>query len=241
MNSNNHIVTSYEEELQDVSRMVTELGGLVEVALTESINALVKQDSRLADRVIQTDRRADQLFDEIEEAAITLIARRQPLAQDLRDVVTALRMANNLERIGDLAKNIAKRTRAIGNDMPSMALVNGIQRLSELVAQQLNKVLDSFSHNNSALAEEVWLKDDHVDAMYTSIFREMLTYMMENPRNITPCTHLLFCAKNIERIGDHATNLAETVYFKVEGERMKGVRPKQDHSIDVNVTSDELS
>lgn len=238
--THNHIVTSFEEELQDVARMVTELGGIVEVALKDSVTALARQDLRLADQVIQTDRRADNLFEKIEEAAINLIARRQPLAKDLRIVISSLRMAKDLERVGDLAKNIAKRTRAIGDDMPSKNLVLGIQRLTEMVSEQLNRVLDSFSRDDSELAEEVWSRDDRVDAMYTSLFREMLTYMMENPRNISPCTHLLFCAKNIERIGDHATNLAETVYFKVNGEHLKGTRPKKDGSIDVSVDLDDV-
>jgi len=234
--ANNHIVSSFNEELGDISRMVTELGGIVEVALLESVSALVKQDHRLADRVIQTDRRADALFEEIEESAITLIATRQPVAQDLRIVIAAIRMANDLERVGDLAKNIAKRTRAIGDDMPSTNLLHGIQRLADLVAKQLNRVLDSFAQEDTSLAEEVWSRDDQVDAMYTSIFREMLTYMMENPRNISPCAHLLFCAKNIERIGDHATNLAETVYYKNEGKHLKGIRPKKDGSTEINIS-----
>lgn len=231
MLTSNHIVSSYEEELQEISSSVVELGGIVEVALTESVNALINGDNRLANRVIETDKRADHLFYKIEESAIFMIARRQPVAQDLRTIMSAIRMGNDLERVGDLAKNIAKRAKAIDEDVGSRSLIHGMERMTQMVARQLHSALDAYAHDDALAARTVWNKDDEIDAMYTSLFREMLTYMMENPRNISPCTHLLFCAKNIERIGDHATNLAETIYYKVTGEHLDGDRPKSDNTI----------
>jgi phosphate transport system protein len=165
---------------------------------------------------------------EIEQKAVFTIARRQPMAVDLREIIAALRLSNDLERIGDLAKNIAKRVVALNGDFPPPKLIRGIEHMSDLVLGQLKEVLDSYARRDSARAVDVWKGDDKIDAVYTSLFRELLTYMMEDPRNITLCTHLLFCAKNIERMGDHATNIAETVYYMVEGRALADERPKMD-------------
>src|SRR5829696_8320747 len=185
-------------------------------------------DTALAMRVVAADIATDQLQREIEEKAILTIARRQPMAVDLREIVAALRLANDLERIGDLAKNIAKRVVALNGDFPPQKLIRGVEHIADLVLEQLKDVLDSYAQRDLAKALAVWNGDDKIDAMYTSLFRELLTYMMEDPRNITFCTHLLFCAKNIERMGDHATNIAETVCYMVEGKPLADERPKGD-------------
>src|SRR5499425_3945899 len=183
---------------------------------------------RKASSMMAVDLTTDQLQREIEEKAVLTIARRQPMAVDLREIVAALRLANDLERIGDLAKNIAKRVVALNGDFPPQKLIRGVEHLAELVLEQLKDVLDAYAQRDLDKAILVWRGDDKIDAMYTSVFRELLTYMMEDPRNITFCTHLLFCAKNIERMGDHATNIAETVYYMTEGRALTDERPKGD-------------
>ena len=214
-----HIVTSYEDELKGLARSIAEMGGLAEQLVDQSITALLRSDSALARSVITSDRQIDRLHRQIEERAILVIARRQPLAQDLRETVAAIRIANDLERVGDLGKNIAKRALVIQDQPFSQKLRVGVEHLAELGLQQLKNVLDSYGTGDVDKAREVCARDEEIDAVYTSLFRELLTYMMEDPRNITMCTHLLFCAKNIERIGDHATNIAETVYYVVTGEQ----------------------
>ncbi len=178
----------------------------------------------LAQEVIEADKKVDALHRQIEEDAIILIARRQPMAQDLREAVAAIRIANDLERVGDLGKNIAKRAVAIQRETFSKKLRVGVEHISELALRQVKKVLDAYATRDVEKAREVCVQDEEIDAVYTSLFRELLTYMMEDPRNITMCTHLLFCAKNIERIGDHATNIAETVYYLITGEQWEGPR-----------------
>jgi phosphate transport system protein len=172
---------------------------------------------------------------EVEESAILTIARRQPLAVDLRETISAIRVSGDVERIGDLAKNIGKRALAIGGDFQPQKIVVGLQHMSDLVLGQLKDVLDAYSQQDTAKAIDVWKRDGAIDALYTSLFRELLTYMMEDPRNISFCTHLLFCAKNIERIGDHTTNIAETVHYLVTGETLAIDRPKADRSIDATI------
>jgi phosphate transport system protein len=223
-----HTAKAFDVDLQEITRKVSEMGGLAEKEVADSVDALAKRDSALAQRVIATDINTDQLQREIEEKAILTIARRQPMAVDLREIVAALRLANDLERIGDLAKNIAKRVVALNGDFPPQKLIRGVEHIADLVLEQLKDVLDAYAQRDVAKAIAVWNGDDKIDAMYTSLFRELLTYMMEDPRNITFCTHLLFCAKNIERMGDHATNIAETVYFMVEGRALVDERPKGD-------------
>jgi phosphate transport system protein len=225
-----HIVTSYENELRALGRQVAEMGGRAERLVSDSVAALLKRDTELAERVIVQDKAVDALQHEIEEAAIAMIARRQPLATDLREVVSALRVANDLERIGDLAKNTAKRALALDGEYYAQKQLRGVEHMSEIAIEQLKTVLDAYANHDDARALAVWKRDGEIDAIYTSLFRELLTYMMEDPRHITLCTHLLFAAKNIERIGDHATNIAETVHYLVVGEPLSDERPKSDTS-----------
>src|SRR6202171_3121033 len=223
-----HTAKAFDTDLQDLARMVAEMGGLAEKQVADSVDALAKRDSALAQRVTIGDATIDALQREIEEKAVLPIARRQPMAVDLRDIVGALRLANDLERIGDLAKNIAKRVAAITGDFHPQKLLRGVQHMAALVLGQLKQVLDSYASHDLNKALAVWKGDEEVDAMCTSLFRELLTYMMEDPRNITFCIHLMFCAKNIERMGDHATNIAETVHFMIEGRAIADERPKGD-------------
>lgn len=228
-----HIVSSYDNDLQSLRRRISEMGGIAEKMLVDAIAALVRSDLPLAQTVISSDSRLDLLQREVEENAILTIARRQPLAVDLRETISAIRVSGDVERIGDLAKNIAKRALAIGGPFRAHKIVVGVQHMTDLVLGQLKDVLDAYAQQDTAKALDVWQRDGAIDALYTSLFRELLTYMMEDPRNISFCTHLLFCAKNIERIGDHTTNIAETVHYLVTGETLAIDRPKNDRSIDV--------
>jgi phosphate transport system protein len=232
-----HIVSSYDNDLQGLRRRITEMGGIAEKMLVDAIAALVRHDKALAQTVIASDSRLDVLQREVEESAILTIARRQPLAVDLRETISAIRVSGDVERIGDLAKNIAKRALAIGEEFQPQKIVLGLQHMSDLVLGQLKDVLDAYTQQDTAKAIDVWKRDGAIDALYTSLFRELLTYMMEDPRNISFCTHLLFCAKNIERIGDHTTNIAETVHYLVLGENLAIDRPKNDRSIDATVNT----
>ena len=184
--------------------------------------------ARLRQRITQADANIDALQREIEEKAINTIARRQPMAVDLREIVGALRLANDLERIGDLAKNIAKRVIALNGEFPPPKLIRGVEHMTDLVLGQMKAVLDAYARRDITKAMAVWRGDEEIDAVCTSVFRELLTYMMEDPRNITFCIHLMFCAKNVERMGDHATNIAETVHYVIEGRPIADQRPKGD-------------
>ena len=223
-----HTIKAFDADLQELARMIAEMGGLAERQIGDALDALNRRDAELARSIVAADARIDVLQREIEEKAILTIARRQPMAVDLRDVVGALRVSNDLERIGDLAKNIAKRVAAITGDFHPQKLLRGVQHMAALVLGQLKQVLDSYAGHDLNKALAVWKGDEEVDAMCTSLFRELLTYMMEDPRNITFCIHLMFCAKNIERMGDHATNIAETVHFMIEGRAIADERPKGD-------------
>jgi len=223
-----HTSTAFDEDLRELSSRLAEMGGQAERLVADSVRALVKRDTDLAQRVIASDVQIDLLLREIEEKAVLTIARRQPMAVDLREVVAALRISNDLERVGDLAKNTAKRVLALDGEYNAPRLLRGVEHMSEMVLAQLKEVLDAYGARDEKRALQVWRRDGEVDAMYTSLFRELLTYMMEDPRHITLCTHLLFCAKNIERIGDHATNIAETIYYLVVGEPLTDERPKSD-------------
>ncbi|WP_350336117.1 phosphate signaling complex protein PhoU [Coralliovum pocilloporae] len=225
-----HIVSSFDEELQRLAGRIAEMGGLAEKQVAEAVTALNRGDIPLAKSVIESDKRLDDMQREIEDQAIILIARRQPMASDLREIIAAMRTSSDLERVGDLAKNIAKRVVAMDGGHHFKAFILGVENVSELALGQLQRVLDAYTGKNMALAEEVRMRDDEIDALYTSLFRQLLTYMMEDPRNITLCTHLLFCAKNIERIGDHATNIAETVYYVKTGEQFEEERQKADET-----------
>ena len=224
---NEHTAKAFDIDLQELTRMVAEMGGLAEKQIADSIAALAKRDTERARRVIEGDASIDALQREIEDKAVLTIARRQPMAVDLREIVGALRVANDLERIGDLAKNIGKRA-ALTGDFHPQKLMRGVEHMAALVLRQLKEVLDSYGGHDLQKALAVWKGDEEVDAMCTSLFRELLTYMMEDPRNITFCIHLMFCAKNIERMGDHATNIAETVHYMIEGREIADQRPKGD-------------
>lgn len=226
-----HTVSAYDDDLKSIARMVTEIGGLAERAVGDAVQALTRFDIELAQRVIIGDKELDRLQREIEEKAILVIARRQPMASDLREIVGAMRIANDIERVGDLAKNIAKRVVAINGVFPHKQLITGVEHLCEIALQQLKRVLDAYASQDDQAANTVRQRDDEIDALYTSLFRELLTYMMEDPRNLTFCIHLLFCAKNIESIGDHATNIAESVHYVVTGRSYEDERPKADASI----------
>jgi phosphate transport system protein len=225
---NEHTAKAFDADLQELLRNVAEMGGKAEKLIADSVAALVRRDIDLATRVLDADSAIDALQHEIEEKAVLTIARRQPMAVDLRDVVGAIRVSNDLERIGDLAKNNAKRVTVLTGDFYPQKLIRGVEHMSSLVLSQLKRVLDAYAGRDLPSALAVWKSDEEVDAMCTSLFRELLTYMMEDPRNITFCIHLMFCAKNIERIGDHATNIAETVHYMVEGHTITGERPKGD-------------
>jgi len=228
MTMSEHTIKAFDADLQDLTRVVAEMGGLAERLVVNAIEALDKRDPALAQRVVTDDAKIDALQHEIEEKAILTIARRQPMAVDLREVVGALRLSNDLERIGDLAKNIAKRVIALNAEFPPPKLIRGVEHMTDLLLSQLKAVLNAYARRSVAEAMAVWRGDEEIDAVCTSVFRELLTYMMEDPRNISFCIHLLFCAKNIERMGDHATNIAETVHYMIEGKPVTDQRPKGD-------------
>lgn len=223
-----HIVRSFQEELDGLAARIAQMGGLTEAQLAAAIEAVARRDGELAERTVQEDKRVDQMEREIEEHAVRLIALRQPVATDLREAISAIKISTDLERIGDLAKNIAKRAIVLKDFDGSTRLIQGISRMGHLAQAQLKHVLDAYSNREASVAMEVWREDEEIDAMYNSVFRELLTYMMEDPRTIGISTHLLFVAKNIERIGDHATNIAETVSYLVTGEWVNDTRPKSD-------------
>ncbi|TGS13717.1 MULTISPECIES: phosphate signaling complex protein PhoU [unclassified Mesorhizobium] len=222
-----HTVSAYDEELKFLSKRIAAMGGHAERMVEQAVAALVNVDHGLAQKVIQDDIVLDEGQREIDDKAIIIIARRQPMATDLREIVGAIRISADIERVGDLGKNVAKRVASVDGRQPN-SLFRGIEALANMALTQLKEVLDVYASRSVERIGFVRDRDDQIDAMYTSLFRELLTYMMEDPRNITPCTHLLFCAKNIERIGDHATNIAETIYYIVTGDQMPADRPKGD-------------
>lgn len=226
---NEHIVKSYEDELNTLGAACARLGGLAESQLGDAVDAVVRRDPALATKVLQQDDRLDEIEAEVEQKAIRLIALRQPMANDLRKTMAAMKIASNLERCGDLAKNIAKRTLVLSEIEPMPALNRSIERMGRLVETRLKEVLDAYTANDAERAMEVWRRDQEVDEHYNSLFRELLTYMMGDPRTITACAHLLFVAKNLERIGDHATNIAEIVHYEITGEQVSPAdRPRAD-------------
>ena len=221
-----HIVAAYDSELEALGRKIAEMGGIAEKMVSESMDALAALDLDLARSVVASDPRLDLLQREIEESSIGTIARRQPMAVDLREIIAAVRISGDLERVGDLAKNIAKRTVKIAKEPRVPRAVIGLKHMNELAATQLKDVLDGYAQRDIERAQAVWIRDGELDALEDSVFRDLLTFMMEDPRNISFCTHLLFCSKNIERIGDHATNIAETVFYLVTGGTLPLDRPK---------------
>lgn len=236
--SSTHIVSIYDEELKYLTRRISEMGGTAEQMVGDSVRALVNTDQALAQKVISEDVVLDSAERQINEKAILTIAKRQPMAADLREIMGAIRIAAELERVGDLGKNNAKRVIAVQGSGIPRKLARGLEHLAELALMQLKEVLDVYASRNIDKAREIRERDDEIDAIYTSLFRELLTYMMEDPRNITPCTHLLFCAKNIERIGDHATNIAETIFYMATGSQPEGERPKDDHTTSVGADTE---
>lgn len=236
--STSHIFSAFDEELKFLMRRISEMGGLAEQMVADSVRALVNTDAALAQKVISDDAIMDATEREIGDKAVVMIARRQPVAADLREIVGALRIASDLERVGDLGKSNCKRVVAVQGTGIPRKLARGLEHLSELALQQLKEVLDVYTTRSAEKAKSIRDRDEEIDAMYTSLFRELLTYMMEDPRNITSCTHLLFCAKNIERIGDHATNIAETIYYMTTGAQPEGERPKEDLTASVGAINE---
>ncbi|HEY1880177.1 MAG TPA: phosphate signaling complex protein PhoU [Caulobacteraceae bacterium] len=221
-----HTVKAYDAELDAITAELARMGGLAEAEVADAIRSIADRDVALAQAVIERDARLDELEADIQQKAIRLIAIRQPVANDLRRTVAAIKISGDLERCGDLAKNIAKRALIITDSEPLTPLTSSIERMGELVSMRLKEVLDALAARDVDRAVAVWREDHEVDEHYESIFRELLTYMMGDPRLITACAHLLFVAKNLERIGDHATNIAEDLYFEIAGEQLTEQRPK---------------
>src|ERR1051325_8566213 len=229
-----HIVKSFTEQLDALSNAVAQMGVNAEPQLANAGEAIAKRDTRLAEAVIVSDDRIDRLQQTVEEQALKVLALRQPMAVDLRTTLAALKIANELERIGDLAKNIGKRALVLNRE-PPIRLTTSLARMGRQALAQLKHVLDAYSDRNAEAAEAVWKQDGEIDEIYNSLFRELLTYMMEDPRTIGLCTHLLFVAKNIERSGDHATNIAEVVYHMVKADHLANNRPKADITSETSV------
>src|SRR4051812_2621969 len=227
-----HIVKSYDEELERLKQIIVEMGGMAESQLADAIDAVTKRDSELAAQVIQADDKVDQLERDLDNLAVRLLALRQPMARDLREVLSALKIAGDLERICDYAANVAKRSIALKHAPPAEPIF-ALPRMANLARGLTKDVIDAYVARDADKALVVWARDEELDEMYSGLFRELLTYMMEDPRNIAASTHLLFVAKNLERIGDHATNIAETVYFLVHGTPLNQARPKGDRSMAV--------
>ena len=238
-----HTVKAYDKELDTLERRIAEMGGIAEKMVVDAMDSLANSDSALAHQVVATDPRLDSLQREIEDLAVMTIARRQPVAVDLRELIGAIRVAGDLERVGDLAKNIAKRTVKIGAEARVPRAIIGLKHMNEVATELLKDVLDAYAQRDEERAREVWERDADLDALDDSVFRDLLTHMMEDPRNISFCAHLLFCSKNIERIGDHATNIAETVVYVTTGESMPAERPhgREDVGYDMEGLHDESS
>ncbi|MCA1939875.1 MAG: phosphate signaling complex protein PhoU [Caenispirillum bisanense] len=231
--SSDHTVSAFGEELRDLGDMIVRMGGLAEAQLASALQALSRRDSDLAAKVVTADAKVDEMEREVDACVVRLIALRQPVADDLRNAVGALKIAADVERIGDYAANVAKRVLVL-NQLPLVRPVAGVPSMGRIVQELINDVLDAYVERDVRKAIDVWQRDEEVDELHTSLFRELVTDMMEDPRNITACTHLMFIAKNIERIGDHATNIAETIHFLVQGTPLRGQRPKgadQDYSL----------
>jgi len=226
-----HTTRVFDSDLIKLTQKVAEMGGFAQKQIIDAMDSLARRDMALAHQVVANDTIVDDFQRQIEEKAVETIALRQPMAIDLRALVAMLRIANDLERIGDLSKNIGKRAIAMGGEHSERTMLRGLRHMTNLAVTQLACVLDSFVDRSPIKALKVWQSDKEIDALYVSLFRELLTYTMEDPGSISMCIHLLFCAKNIERIGDHATNIAEAVHYMVEGRTIAGERPKGDTSI----------
>ncbi|HXE16273.1 MAG TPA: phosphate signaling complex protein PhoU [Stellaceae bacterium] len=224
-----HIIKSYDEELRRLDNTITQMGGLAESQLAAAIEAVSKRDTQIATRVVEGDVAVDELDREIETLVVRLLALRQPMARDLRQIVASLKISADLERIGDYAANVAKRSLALSLT-PPVRPVHALARMGVFGQRMVKDILDAYVARDAEKALAVWMRDEELDEMYTSLFRELLTYMIEDARNITACTHLLFMAKNLERVGDLTTNIAETIYFFVHGVPLNQVRPKRDRT-----------
>ena len=224
-----HIVKSYDQELKRLSAMLTDMGGIVESQVALACRAVVDKDAEAARKTIEADPRVDALEREVEQFTIRLLALRQPMAQDLRQIFASLKITGDLERIGDYAANVAKRSLVLANH-PLPYSLTGLAHMGRLVQENLKLIIDAIGENDAEKALVVWRSDAAIDEIYDALFRELITYMMEDPRNITPCTHLLFIAKNLERVGDHATNIAELIHYSVTGTPLTDQRPKGDNS-----------
>jgi phosphate transport system protein len=224
-----HVVKSYDQELKRLRSMITQMGGIVETQVALAADAIMHRDAAAATRAVEEDPKVDALEREVEGFVIRLLALRQPVAGDLRQIVAALKITVDLERVGDYASNVAKRSIVLSQFSLPYSLA-GLAHMAHMVQGQLKSIIDALGENDADKAVEVWRSDQVVDDIYNAIFREVITYMMEDPRNITPCAHLLFIAKNLERIGDHATNIAENLYYAVTGESLPESRPKGDTS-----------
>ena len=222
-----HTLKFYGEELGQLKAEVVRMGGLVEAQVADCIDAVAQRDVDLAGSLIGRDAKLDELQREIERRSIRIIALRQPMAQDLRRAVAALKMSLELERTGDMAKSIAKRALIISGAEPVTTLTRSIERMGKLVLGRLHETLDAYAGEDLDAAMAVWNRDEEVDENYNALFRELLTYMMSDPRTIQSCAHLLFIAKNLERIGDHATNLAEIIHYELTGAEVLDERPRQ--------------
>ncbi|KRA26869.1 phosphate signaling complex protein PhoU [Brevundimonas sp. Root608] len=223
---NQHTVKAYGDELNQLTAEVARMGGLAEAQVADAVDSVARRDIALARAVVDRDARLDAMHRDIERKAIRLIALRQPVASDLRRTLASMKLAVDLERTGDLAKNIAKRGLILAEGDPMPPLTRSIERMGKLVSMRLRDVLDAYAAAEVDRAVAVWNTDDEVDEHYNALFRELLTYMMGDPRTITAGTHLLFMAKNLERIGDHATNIAETIYYEITGQEFTGERPR---------------
>ncbi|MDR1826873.1 MAG: phosphate signaling complex protein PhoU [Methylobacteriaceae bacterium] len=234
-----HIVSSYDTELNTLSTMISEMGGVAETMLADAVEALVRRDADLAREVIARDKTLDKLQREVEERAVLTIARRQPMATDLRETIAAIRMAGDLERIGDRAKNNAKRAIAIRDYRDLQGMVLSVRHMGELALAQLRDVLDAHARRDIERAVDVWRRDGAIDSLDSTLLAELLAQMAADPRSVAFCTHMMFCSKNVERIGDHTTNIAETVYYRETGEALPDDRPKKDSTASVNAPKRE--
>jgi len=227
--TSDHLVKSFDQELNRLKALLTDMGGIVESQVALAARAILQRDSAAATSAVEADPRVDALERDVEQFVIRLLALRQPMADDLRHIVAGLKTAAALERMGDYAANVAKRSIVL-NQFSLPFSLSGLAHMAQLVQQNLKSIVDAIGENDAEKAIQVWNSDQPIDEVYNRIFRELITYMMEDPRSITPCTHLLFIAKNLERIGDHATNIAEILHYAITGESMPLARPKGDNS-----------
>lgn len=232
-----HTVRAFDQEIEQLRTLIGEMGGLAEAQVTDAVQVLMRRDADGAAQVAARDQQLDLMEAEAERQAVTIIALRGPLADDLREIIAAMKISNIIERIGDYAKNIAKRVPTLSQTPPVAPLVI-IPEMTKLAAAMVRDALDAYAHRDAKLALDVMERDQRVDEYYNSLFRSLLTYMMENPHHISASAHLLFIAKNLERIGDHATNIAEMVHFSATGERVLD-RVKSDETASIAATAGE--